>query len=164
LNVLIAPMFLHLYLNLNMNNENIVEERILAIDFGMKRIGLALTDPLKMFAYPFRTILNDDKTLNELILIINQYNVKKIILGYPLREDGRKSELTKSVEKFAKFIKLRTQTDVVLQDERYTSQLAYSKVLESINKKKKRRDKGLIDKNAASIILQDYLDETTGKQ
>lgn len=147
-----------------MNNENFIEERILAIDFGLKRIGLALTDPLKMFAYPFKTISNDDNTIDELIVIINHYNVKKIIVGYPLKENGNKSGLTISVEKFVNFLKLKTPVNIVMQDERYSSELAFSKVLESVTKKKKRRDKGLIDKNAASIILQDYLDETKSKQ
>ena len=146
-----------------MNIENVVEERILAIDFGIKRIGLALTDPLKIFAYPFKTILNNNKIINELISIIKQYNVKRIIIGYPLREDGRKSELTKSVDKFRDMLKSKIDIDILLQDERYSSQLALSKVLESVNKKKKRRDKGLIDRNAASIILQDYLDEIKNK-
>lgn len=147
-----------------MNNENFIEERILAIDFGLKRIGLALTDPLKMFAYPFKTISNDDNTIDELIVIINHYNVKKIIVGYPLKENGNKSGLTISVEKFVNFLKLKTPVNIVMQDERYSSELAFSKVLESVTKKKKRRDKGLIDKNAASIILQDYLDEKKSKQ
>jgi putative Holliday junction resolvase len=146
-----------------MNIENVVEERILAIDFGIKRIGLALTDPLKIFAYPFKTILNNNKIINELISIIKQYNVKRIIIGYPLREDGRKSELAKSVDKFRDMLKSKIDIDILLQDERYSSQLALSKVLESVNKKKKRRDKGLIDRNAASIILQDYLDEIKNK-
>lgn len=147
-----------------MNNENFIEERILAIDFGLKRIGLALTDPLKMFAYPFKTISNDDNTIDELLVIINHYNVKKIIVGYPLKENGNKSGLTISVEKFVNFLKLKTPVNIVMQDERYSSELAFSKVLESVTKKKKRRDKGLIDKNAASIILQDYLDEKKSKQ
>jgi putative Holliday junction resolvase len=146
-----------------MNIENIVEERILAIDFGIKRIGLALTDPLKIFAYPFKTIFNNKQTINEIILIIKQYNVKRVVIGYPVREDGGKSILTKSVDKFCSILKSNIDIDIVLQDERYSSQLAMSKVLESVNKKKKRRDKGLIDKNAASIILQDYLDEIKNK-
>jgi putative Holliday junction resolvase len=163
LNGLIVPIFLHQYPDLIMNNENIVEERILAIDFGVKRIGLALTDPLKMFAYPFKTINNDNKTINELLSIIKEYKVQKIIIGYPLREDGRKSELMNSIEKFVQILKSRIHIDILFQDERYSSVIAYSKVLESTVKKSKRRDKGLIDKNAASIILQDYLDTYKSK-
>ena len=143
--------------------ENIIEERYLAIDFGLKRIGLALTDPLKIIAYPFRTILNNNKSINEIVSIVRENNVKRIIAGLPLKEDGSKYELSYKVEQFCRAIQSRINIEIILHDERYTSKIAYSKVLESVNKKSARRDKGLIDKNAASIILQEYLEEVKTK-
>ncbi|MGE5681031.1 MAG: Holliday junction resolvase RuvX [Bacillota bacterium] len=135
------------------------EERILAIDFGIKRVGLALSDPLKIFAYPFKTIPNDNKLLESLGQIIKESYVVKIVLGYPLKENGQKSETTLLVEKFKEEFESRINVPIILRDERYSSQLAKENIISSVTSKKKRRDKGLIDRNAASIILQEYLDE-----
>lgn len=79
--------------------------RFLAIDYGLKRVGLALSDPLNIFAYSFKTILNDKNLLNELEIIIKEKNVIKIILGYPLDEKEKKSNIAGYVEKFAKELK-----------------------------------------------------------
>lgn len=135
------------------------EERILAIDFGSRRIGLALSDPLKIFAYPYKTIENDSTLWDTLKNEITKNNVIEILLGYPLKENGMKSVSTELVEKFHNEIKSRISVPVKLWDERYSSELAKNKILESVTSKKKRRDKGLVDRNAASIILQEYLDE-----
>ena len=67
------------------------EQRLLAIDFGKKRIGIAVTDPLNLFAYPLITILNDTNIWNNLSKIISEYNVVKLIIGYPLKENGDES-------------------------------------------------------------------------
>jgi putative holliday junction resolvase len=143
--------------------EKIIEERFLAIDFGLKRIGLALTDPLKIIAYPFKTILNGKKSIDEIITLINGNNINRLIVGYPLKENGNKYDLTLKVEQFCKEIQSKIKIEIIFRDERYTSQIAYSNVLESVNKKSARRDKGLIDKNAASIILSEYLEEIKNK-
>lgn len=133
-------------------------KRILAIDFGLKRIGLALSDPLTIFAYPFKTILNDKNFLNELAKIIHEQSVKKIILGLPSKENGDSSTITKNVLKFKNQLEEKFCLEVVLRDERYSSVIAKELILESVTKKSKRKEKGLIDKNAAAVILQDYLD------
>lgn len=135
------------------------EERILAIDFGLKRIGLALSDPLKIFAYPFKTIQNDKNTLSNITTVIKANGVNLILLGYPLKEDGSKTDVTEQIEKFKEQLVSSTKLPVLFRDERYTSSIAKMHVIASVTSRKKRRDKGLIDKNAASIILQDYLDE-----
>ncbi len=132
--------------------------RILAIDFGEKRIGLALSDPLKIFAYPYKTLNNDKDFWDKLLKIINEELVEKIILGYPLKESGGKSSSTIKVEAFKEILSAKISLPVILINEIYTSSLAQEKILESVNKKMKRRDKGLIDRNAAAIILQEYLD------
>ena len=134
------------------------ETRFLAIDYGLKRIGLALTDPLFTFAYPFKTIENNSRTWEEILKIIKEKNVVKIILGNPLNKDGTVSKLSGVVEDFKKQLELKTKLEVVIVDERYSSQIAKERVIESVAKKSKRRDKGILDRNAAAVILQVYMD------
>ena len=133
------------------------EERILAIDFGTKRIGLAITDPLKMFAIPFDTLPNNISTITAILKIINEKNVKQIILGYPIKESGEETSISPLINKFKKELENKTGIQIQLVDERYSSDIASKRILESVKSKKKRRDKSLIDKNAAAVILEDYL-------
>lgn len=133
------------------------EERILAIDFGTKRIGLAITDPLKMFAIPFDTLPNNISTITAIVKIINEKNVKQIILGYPIKESGEETSISPLINKFKKELENKTGIQIQLVDERYSSDIASKRILESVKSKKKRRDKSLIDKNAAAVILEDYL-------
>lgn len=133
-------------------------KRILAIDFGLKRIGLALSDPLAIFAYPFKTILNDKKLWDELTQIIHEQSIKKIILGLPKKESGGTTSITNDVLEFKKLLEEKFNLEIILRDERYSSLIAKELILESVTKKSKRKEKGLIDKNAAAVILQDYLD------
>ena len=134
------------------------ENRILAIDFGLKRIGLALSDPLLTFSYPFKTILNDNSLWQNLKSIIEEKNVRKIILGYPLRNNGEKTDVTENVLEFRDKLKNQFKLEIVLWDESFTSEMAKQVVIKTVTKKSKRRDKGLIDQNSAAIILQEYLD------
>lgn len=136
------------------------EERILAIDFGTKRIGLALTDPLKMFAIPFQTIPNDTKTLQFILNLIKEKNVVTVILGNPVSEDGTDTKLTSLIIKFKNELELKSGLQIEMFDERYSSTIASQRILETVSSKKKRRDKSLIDKNAAAVILEDYLNHT----
>ena len=136
------------------------EKRIIAIDFGEKRIGIALTDPLMMFAYPLTTLNNDSKLWDNLLKLLNDYIFEKIILGYPLKENGEKSSSTLMVEKFHEELKSKIKIPIELFDERYSSDIAKERILQSVKSKKKRRNKGLVDMNAACVILQDYLEQT----
>ncbi|MCL4550416.1 MAG: Holliday junction resolvase RuvX [Bacteroidetes bacterium] len=133
------------------------EARILAIDFGEKRIGLAVTDPLNIFGYPLSTLQNDSKFWNNLSKIISEYSVVKIVLGYPLKESGEQSSSTKMVVAFKEELEKRITLPVELVDERYSSDIAKQRIIASVSSKKKRRDKSLLDKNAAAVILEDYL-------
>lgn len=133
------------------------EKRILAIDYGSKRIGIAITDPLNIFAYPLITLANDNKFFDNLNKILTQYIVVKILIGSPLKENGEESVTSQSVNKFIEELKKHVQIEVELVDERYSSEIARQRVIESVVSKKKRRDKSLIDKNAAAVILEDYL-------
>jgi putative holliday junction resolvase len=135
----------------------LIEQRLIAIDYGIKRIGLAITDPLNIFVYPLITLPNDSKFFTELKKIIEEYHVVKIILGYPLKESGEESTSTKAVIKFNQELKEQINLPIELVDERYSSEIARQRMIESVPSKKKRRDKSWLDKNAAAIILEDYL-------
>lgn len=138
-----------------------IEARIMAIDFGMKRIGIALSDSLQMFAYAHKTILNNSTTLNEIDKIVKEKNVIKFILGIPNEERQKKDSKTSvinNVKKFKESLEKRFAFEVELWDETYTSVIAQQKILESVNKKVKRQNKDLLDMYSAAIILQEYLD------
>lgn len=132
-------------------------ERILAIDYGEKRIGIAITDPLKMFSIPLATLNNNSTLWLELKKIINSYNIVYVIIGYPYKEDGSKTEIINSIEKFAEDFKKKFKISFEFIDERYSSAIAWEQIVKSVPSRKKRRDKALIDRNAAAVILEDYL-------
>jgi len=136
-------------------------ERILAIDYGEKRIGIAISDPLKIFAIPLITIKNDKNFWKEFQTLFDKYNIVQVVLGYPLKEDGTKSTITLKVEEFENKLKSKIKQPVKLVDERYSSSIATEQIIESVKSKKKRRDKSLIDKNAAAVILSDFLNNIT---
>lgn len=138
-------------------NQVASEKRIMGIDYGEKRIGLALSDPLLTFAYPFKTLDNDSKFWIEFLKIIDEESVKKIILGHPSARYGSSKSLNLKVTLFKNELERKLNVEVILWDETYTSSIAAEKIIESVPKKKNRRDKGLIDRNSAAIILQEYL-------
>ena len=132
--------------------------RFLAIDFGEKRVGLALSDPTKIIAKPFKSISynNHDDLLNKISLIIEKENVEKIILGLPKGLKGQQTAQTKKVLEFYNLIKEKNDIQIVKEDERLSSVSAKkSLVLQNI---KTGHNKALIDETAAAIFLQLYLD------
>ncbi len=133
------------------------EKRFLAIDYGSKRVGVAVSDPLNMFPIPLVTLPNDSKLIKELRKIVNEKNVGKIVLGYPVKEDGSKASITDDVEKFKLDLERKLQLPVVLIDERYSSEIAWERIINTVPSRKKRRDKGRIDREAAAVILEDFL-------
>ena len=132
------------------------EQRLLSIDYGMKRIGIALSDPLFTFAYSFKTLINDKKFWKNIAEIINEKKVVKVILGMPNEEKNK--PLVTEISNFKKEMERRFKLEVITWDEEYTSAISQERIIESVTKKKKRRDKGLIDRNSAAVILQEYLD------
>jgi putative Holliday junction resolvase len=130
----------------------------MGIDFGEKRIGIALSDPLLTFAYPFTTLQNDSSFLTKLTLIIIEKKINKIILGLPSSSYKSSKELTTKVLKLKKDIELKNKIDVILWDEEYSSAIAKERVVESVTKKSKRKKKELLDQHSAAVILQEYLD------
>jgi putative Holliday junction resolvase len=142
-----------------MNNPSNNYKRILAIDYGLKRIGLALSDPLKTFSYAYKTVPNNSNLYFELAHLILEKDIEKIILGLPFKESGEEALLTKEVKKFKESLEIKFKLEVILFDERYSSSIASEHISQSVFKKSKRKDKSLLDKEAAAVILQDYLNE-----
>ena len=130
----------------------------MAIDYGEKRIGIALSDPLSTFAYPYTTIQNSSSLISDLSKIIAEKNIVKVILGQPSLIFKSSLKISEKVQKLRAEIETKLKVEVLLWDEEYSSIIAKEKVIESVTKKSKRKDKGLVDKQAAAIILQEYLD------
>lgn len=137
---------------------DIIETRIMALDFGLKRIGVALSDQLKMFAYAHTTINNDDKTFENLSSIIKEKFVAEIVLGIPNENRISKTSVVENIKKFKVELEQRFSLKVTLWDETFTSSIAQQRIIESVNKKQKRKSKELLDMHSAAIILQEYLD------
>lgn len=132
--------------------------RILAIDYGQKRTGLAVTDPLQMIANGLTTV--ETKTLEEYIKdYIAKEDVSTIVVGYPRQTNGEDSENMRRITPFVNRLrKIFPDKQIEMYDERFTSVLAHQAMLTSGIGKKARQNKGLVDQISATIILQDYLE------
>lgn len=132
--------------------------RILAIDYGTKRVGVAVTDPLGMIAGALATVETPRifDFLNE-YLTINDCN--RLVIGYPLTLRNEPAEVTREIDRFIeRFASLYPYIEVIKYDERFTSKLAFDTILASGIGRRKRRDKAVIDRISATIILQNYLE------
>ena len=136
--------------------------RILGVDYGDSRIGLALSDPNKIIASPFKTIQNKgfDKTKKEIFDIIRENKVELIVLGLPVSMSGTETNQTKKVRKFQSFIQ-DFDIPVEMQDERLSSFTAKKSLIQQ--KIKTGHNKHLVDSTAAAIFLQQYLDSKIHK-
>ena len=131
--------------------------KYLGVDFGLKRIGLSITDQEKIFAFPLTTI-EFDNAFNFFKDLFLKEEISKVIIGYPKRLSGVDSDIESSIKIFiTKFKKQFPAIEIERFDERFTSKLASKAIVSSGLGKKKRSDKSLIDKVSAAIILQDYL-------
>lgn len=142
--------------------------KYLAIDHGTKRLGIAISDDSKKYAFYRDTLLVDNKLLQKISIIVAEENIEKIIIGYPTSLQSEKTLQTLEVEKFTDSLRSflfnkGLKPELVFHDERLTSRLALSNILESGLNKKNRRDKSNIDSEAARIILSDYLDSENRK-
>lgn len=132
--------------------------RILAIDYGTKRTGLAVSDPLRIIAGGLDTVPTHT-LMQYLKKYIPENSVDIVVVGKPLQMDGSDSESFKHIEPFVKRLKKEfPEVEVVYHDERFTSVMAQRTILESGIGKMKRRDKALVDKVSATIILQSYME------
>ncbi|MFD2531652.1 Holliday junction resolvase RuvX [Gracilimonas halophila] len=135
--------------------------RLIGIDVGKKRVGIAQTDLLKTIATPVGTF-SPEEVFTEIKKINDQFPVEKFVIGWPLSLSGEEGSATQMVEKFIK--KLRNyfpDIEIVKIDERYTSNQARTLMVEAGIPQKKRKEKGRVDRIAAAIILQNYLDSNS---
>jgi putative holliday junction resolvase len=132
--------------------------RILAIDFGLKRTGIAVTDPERIIARALQTVPTHE-ALSFLKKYCTDEKVDCIIVGMPKKTDGSDSEISSHVKQFINQLKKNIAgIDVKEEDERFTSVIAQRSLIYSGVKKMKRRDKSLVDMTSAAILLQGYLE------
>ncbi len=132
--------------------------RILAIDYGTKRVGIAVTDENKIIANGLATIPNKD-IIPFLKEYIRKEKVECFVIGEPKQMNNEESESAKNVEIFIKLL-VKNFPDIPIEriDERFTSKMAFQTMIDSGINKKHRQDKALIDKISATIILQSYME------
>ena len=143
--------------------------KILGIDHGSVRIGIALSDESLTIAFGRDVLPNDKKLVDKLKEIILDENVSQVIIGYPLSLNGKKTNQTEVVESFARLLRASFSVSpfgdikISMWDERFTSKMAADSMIESGMKKKKRRNKSNLDIISAAIMLQSYLDSLKTK-
>lgn len=132
--------------------------RILAIDYGKKRTGLAVTDPLRIIANGLATIPTSD-IFDYLTQYVAKESVDQLVIGKPIQPNGQPSENLARVENFVnRWRKLYPEMPIDYYDERFTSVIAHQAMIAGgVKKKTRREDKGLVDEISATIILQDYM-------
>ena len=132
--------------------------RVLGVDYGDSRIGLAMSDPIKIIASPFKTILNEgnEKCLQVFQSLIKEKDVEAIVVGLPMGLKGQETAQTKKVREFADLL-YALKLSIHLEDERLSSVSAEKSMIQQ--NIKTGHNKGLIDQRAAAIILQQFLDK-----
>jgi len=136
--------------------------RILAIDYGMKRTGLAVTDPLKIIATALETV-ETQNLVERLTSYMAAESVERIVIGMPVKPDGSDTHATKPVLGFIEILKQKfPDLPISVEDERFTSKMAMQAMIQGGMKKSDRRDKTNVDKISAVIILQSYMQRTAG--
>ena len=137
-------------------------DRIIGIDYGRKRTGLAVSDPLGIFASALDTV-HSAKIIDYIKNYAAAERIIRFVVGYPRNLDGRPSEAAADVDAFLKVLaKAFPDIPVTLEDERFTSVLAHRAMIDGGMKASDRRDKASVDRISAAIILQGYLDRTSG--
>jgi putative Holliday junction resolvase len=139
-------------------------DRIIGIDFGIKRTGLAASDPLGIFASALETV-HSTKIIEYLKKYAEKERIVRFVIGYPMNLDGRPSEAKAHVDAFLPKLKAAFPgIPVELEDERFTSVLAHRAMIDGGMKASRRRDKTEVDRISAAIILQSYLDRTASNR
>jgi len=132
--------------------------RILGIDYGTKRIGIAVSDPLNIIARGVTVIPNSPETIEKIKRIAIEFGVEKIVVGVPINLKGRSDSMAAEVEEFIRLLGSELKLEIIRQDERFTSRIARQTLVDMNVGKMKRRAKGRIDEMASALILQGYLD------
>lgn len=133
-------------------------QRILAVDVGLKRIGIAQSDPTGVLASPLGTFTSE-KALQTITTMCQRGEVRLVLIGWPLTLRGEEGDAVRMAASFRDALqKLVPDTPINTLDERFTSTLAHQSIRDSGARKKKRQNKSLVDATAAAILLQSYLD------
>ena len=137
--------------------------RILCLDFGDRRIGVAVSDELRLTAQGQKTILrkNNRQVIDEIRQLVHRYDAALILIGYPLRLDGSRGRQCEKVDRFSDLLETSLQLPLIKWDETLSTKEAEDILREGNMHWKKRRQ--LVDKVAATLILQDYLDHLSEK-
>ena len=151
-----------------MEESGLQNTKYLGIDYGEKRVGIAVSDESKKYSFSRNYLLNDKNFPDKLLSIIKEENISKIIIGYPLNFKSEKTIQTLKIEEFKsmleKYLTAKSiNSEIIYFDERFTSKLAEDSIMNSGLNRKKRQEKGLVDSISAQIILQDYIDKTNNQ-
>ena len=139
-------------------------DRTIGIDYGRARVGIAVSDPLGIFASPVETV-QTAKIIDYLQKYAASQTIVGFVVGYPMNLDGRPSEAAQDVDVFLKQLARKfPDVPVTLEDERFTTVLAHRAMIDGGMKKSRRRDKMSCDKISAAIILQGYLDRQNSEK
>ena len=138
--------------------------RVLGIDYGFKRVGIAVSDPMGIIAQGIDTFPNDRELLNKILDLVKRMSVTKIVVGKPLKLNGQKGDSAIQASRLAESLKDKIskgyegKVEIVEWDERFTTTIAQRTQIELGIKKKERQKKGNLDRMASQLILQSYLD------
>jgi putative Holliday junction resolvase len=133
-------------------------QRILAIDYGTVRIGIAVSDPLRILAMALRTLPNNHAFTSQIQSLLRDHNIGMVVVGIPLNLKGKEEQKAREVRKFICILEEHLSVPIRTWDERFTSRMAKSALLEIGVKKKKRQEKSRVDQIAAALMLQSFLD------
>lgn len=133
--------------------------RIIGIDYGRKRVGVAVSDPLRIFASPLDTV-HSANIIEYLQKYSENETIERFVVGYPMNLNNKPSEAATDVDAFLNRLrKVFPNIPITLEDERFTSVLAHRAMIDGGMKKSDRRDKASVDRISATIILQSFLDK-----
>lgn len=148
------------------NKDNMIDtknKRVLGIDFGLKRVGLAVTDELHISIRPIDTLIYTEPNFwTKFNSIIDAERIGAIVIGVPYRNDDKNNKLIQGIDVFINTVKEKFDIEIIKFDEYMSSKKASMAMIEIGKKKKNRAEKGSLDKVAAAVILRDYLNETEG--
>jgi putative holliday junction resolvase len=132
--------------------------RIMAIDYGKKRVGVAVTDPLQLIANRLETV-DTDLIWRFLDEYFSKEAVDLVLVGYPVQMNNQPSEALRYINPFLQKFQQKYLTEIKLVDERFSSKMAFQSMIDAGLKKMQRRDKGTIDGLSATILLQSFLEQ-----
>lgn len=138
--------------------------RVLAIDYGSRRVGVAVSDPTRLIAQGVTTLRNDENLLEGMRHLIREHDAVRVVVGMPYAPDGGKGAKALEIERFIKELEKVAGVPVDTWDESYSSADARQVFVESGMRRRKRREKKRVDQMAARLMLQEYLDHHSDKR